>query len=268
MRHAALLLAAALSACQWPHDYVDPGSPRFHGAPPAHLMRDSARDTLRIVSFNIQFAMRIERALQVLLEEPELRDADILLLQEMDAPGTRYIARRLGMWYVYYPASRHLRHGRDFGNAVLSRWPIVADGKIVLPHKGRLYGTRRTATAATIRIGNDSLRVYSAHLGTHANISPRQRREQLQAVLADAAPFAKVVIGGDMNDARIAETAQAQGYAWPTEHGPRTAAIGRLDHIIVRGLSIPETGASGTVLDVRGASDHRPVWTIVIKRTP
>ena len=144
----------------------------------------------------------------------------------------------------------------------------MADRKLILPHPARLYHTVRTATATTIVVGEDSLRVYSAHLGTVANNTAEQRRAQLQTILNDAAGFGRVIVGGDLNDAHVAEVAAEQGYLWPTQAGPPTAVIGRLDHILVRGLSIPATGGSGTVLDTRGASDHRPVWANVILRQP
>ena len=233
---------------------------------PPHIEPPRLSDTLRIVSFNIEYALRIDSALAVLTQEPALRNADVVLLQEMDAPATRYIARMLGMWFVYYPATLHLRHKRDFGNAVLSRWPIIEDAKISLPHHARFIGTARTATAATIRVGENDIRVYSTHLGTYVNITGDQRRAQLQAILDDARPYARVILGGDMNDPSVAELARASGYIWPTREGPRTAAIGRLDHILVKGLFTPDSGAAGTILNVRHASDHRPIWAVALLR--
>jgi endonuclease/exonuclease/phosphatase family metal-dependent hydrolase len=56
------------------------------------------------------------------------------------------------------------------------------------------------------------------------------------------------------------------GYTWPTQRGPATTRIGRLDHILLKGLRSPDSAAAGTVLDVRGASDHLPVWAIGILR--
>jgi endonuclease/exonuclease/phosphatase family metal-dependent hydrolase len=172
----------------------------------------------------------------------------------------------LGMWFVYYPATLHLRHKRDFGNAILSRWPVVEDSKIILPHHARLVGTARTATAATIRVGATDVRVYSTHLGTYANITTDQRRAQLRTILEDAADYERVVLGGDMNDAEVGVLAREHGYLWPTEKGPYTALIGRLDHIFVKGLSTPDSAAAGTVLDNRNASDHRPVWALALLR--
>jgi endonuclease/exonuclease/phosphatase family metal-dependent hydrolase len=256
------LLSAVLllSACQTQGNYTTPEGPRFAAAPPPHLVHADPADTIKVVSFNVEFALQVDSALKVLRTDPEAANADVILLQEMDNPGARYIARSLGMWYVYYPSTRHFKHSRDFGNAVLSRWPIIDDRKIVLPHVARVYKTMRTATAASILIGNDTVRVYSAHLGTVANITNAQRQEQVETILADAAPFRRVIMGGDMNHPNVGQVAVAAGYQWPTEKGPPTATVGRLDHIFFRGLSIPQENAAGTVLETHNASDHRPIW--------
>lgn len=267
MPYLKLLLALLLlTGCQVQRNYVTADGPRYAGSPPPHIEAARSSDTLRIVSFNIEYALRVDSALAVLTSEPELRQADIVLLQEMDGPSTRYLARMLGMWFVYYPATLHLRHQRDFGNAILSRWPIVEDTKLMLPHHARLWRTARTATAATVRVGATDIRVYSTHLGTYANITAGQRREQLRTILEDAQRYERVVLGGDMNDPGVGALAREQGFVWPTEIGPRTAAIGRLDHIFLKGLSIPDSAAAGTVLDVRNASDHRPIWALALLR--
>jgi endonuclease/exonuclease/phosphatase family metal-dependent hydrolase len=208
----------------------------------------------------------VDSALALLSSDPSLRRADVLLLQEMNEEGTRQIAGALGMWYVYYPAIFHYRTNRQVGNAVLSRWPIVEDRKIVLPHVSRFVRTQRTATGVTIRVGQRLLRVYSTHLGTMGDLAPAARRNQLRAILADAEPYLHVVIGGDMNDAGVGHVAREMGYAWPTERGPATTRLGRLDHIFLKGLAVPDSAAAGTVLDIRGASDHLPVWAVGILR--
>ncbi len=75
-----------------------------------------------------------------------------------------------------------------------------------------------------------------------------------------------MVIGGDVNDVGVGQVARASGYAWPTQHGPATHRLGRLDHIFLKGLSAPDSAASGTALNVGGASDHLAVWAVGILR--
>lgn len=264
---ALLLTLAATAACRTGRNYRTPEGPRHAGAPhQSSVPGRAATDTLRVVSFNIEFALRVDSAIAVLTSEPALRNADVLLLQEMNGEATRQVAEALGLWYVYYPAIFHFRTNRQVGNAVLSRWPIVEDRKIVLPHVSRFVRTQRTATAATIRVGPLPVRVYSTHLGTMSDLAPAGRRDQLRAILADAEKYPRVVIGGDMNDEGVGQVARARGYAWATQHGPPTTMLGRLDHIFFKGIAAPDSAAAGTVIDAGNASDHLPVWAIGILR--
>ena len=266
-RTALLLALVVLAGCRTGRNYPTAEGPRYAGGPAQSGAGErAAPDSLRLVSFNIEFALQVDRAIAILASDPALRDGDVFLLQEMNEEGTERIAEALGLWYVYYPAIFHFRTRRDVGNAVLSRWPIVEDKKIVLPHVSRFVRTQRIATAATIRVGQSLVRVYSTHLGTMGDLAPSARRDQLRAILADAKAYPRVIIGGDMNDAAVGQVARAGGYAWPTQRGPATTRLGRLDHIFLKGLAAPDSAASGTVLDVGGASDHLAVWAVGILR--
>jgi endonuclease/exonuclease/phosphatase family metal-dependent hydrolase len=216
------------------------------------------------VSFNVEFSQHIDRAIALLETNPALRGADLILLQEMNEQATRQIAAALGLGYIYYPAIYHYRTHQLFGNAILSRWPILEDRKIVLPHVSRFVRTQRTATAATIRLGSSRVRVYSTHLGTPGDVGAGARRDQLRAILKDASQYSRIIIGGDMNDASVGELAREAGYAWPTAHNPPTSRLGRIDHIFLKGVSSPDTLAAGAVLDAGSASDHLPVWAIAV----
>ncbi|HYN80492.1 MAG TPA: endonuclease/exonuclease/phosphatase family protein [Gemmatimonadaceae bacterium] len=164
-RFAYLLLAASLLAgCRTGRNYPDTEGPRYAGRPAIDRPgRPAKGDTVRVVSFNIAFGRRADSAIALLKSNPALRDADVILLQEMDARSTRRVADALGFWYVYYPAIFSMRTQRDFGNAVLSRWPIVEDRKIVLPHVSRYARTHRTAIAAIAIFGSDAPRRSMTH---------------------------------------------------------------------------------------------------------
>ena len=257
-----VLLLLGVVACRTGRDYPASDAPRYAGVPADTTVRRCDRPCeIRIVSFNIEFARNIDGAIAVLTSDTALRKADIVLLQEMDAKGTRRIAEALRMWHVYYPAVYHRRTRRDFGNAVLSRFPIVADAKLILPYASRYAGTHRIATAATVRIGGTSVRVYSTHLGTVADITSGQRRNQLRAILSDGEKYPLVVLGGDINDEKLPSLAEKSSYVWPTRYGPRTTSTGRLDHILMKGM---QSRRSGTVILSSGVSDHHPVWASAI----
>src|SRR5687768_13716730 len=265
MKIAALsfLLLFSLS-CRPGINYADPVSPRYAGS--ARVVNaPAARDTLRIVSFNIEYAIETRRAAQILSTVATLRDADLILLQEMTAPATRFLADSLHMRFVYYPAIYNRLKRRDIGNAILSRWPITEDSKIILPGRSRYAKTQRIATAATIRFRGQDIRVYSTHFGTPMDLGWKGRVEQLRGILDDASRYPVVVIGGDMNSKDIGRIARESGYLWPTDTIPKGNSFGRLDHFFVRGLVMPGKAGVGTHRVPRSVSDHSPIWIRLLR---
>lgn len=219
----------------------------------------AALSELRVVTFNIQFGAEHERAAEELASKPELAAVDILLLQEMDALSTDAIARQLAMSYVYYPGS--VQHGRDFGNAVLSRWPISSDQKLILPHESPTDGRIRIAVQATLDTPLGPVSAYSVHTETPW-LGPRARLEQAGAVLVHAAAAELCTLaGGDFNTGdpgsldRTVELFRSGGFTWASRDAGETFGGFALDHIFVHRLT---PLSSGSV--VTQASDHRPSW--------
>jgi endonuclease/exonuclease/phosphatase family metal-dependent hydrolase len=214
----------------------------------------------------------VDRALEALRASPRLREPDVLALQEMDAPGVERIAQALGLNAVYFPSGVHPKHRRDFGCALLSPWPLEDARKLVLPHEALGTHLRRSAVSATLVRGSLRVRVYCAHLPSPLAISDTARREQAQAILADAGTFAlPVVVAGDFNSHDVGEVFVRAGYLWPTRDIGPTArwALGslRYDHVFARGLSAPDAlSAAGVVADNKDASDHKPIWALLVPR--
>jgi len=140
-----------------------------------------------VVTFNVKFGEDLEGATAVLRRTPELRDADVIALQEMDERGVDQIARALSLNGVYYAASVHPSNNKAFGPALLSPWPITREWKVLLPHQGYARGQRRIATGAEILIGTRRVRAYSVHLEMPLRLSEAKRKDQVRAVLEDAA---------------------------------------------------------------------------------
>jgi len=260
----ALYAAALLAGCAHTTNLLNPTTPRF-SADYAPLVGDTAPGPIRIVTFNIKLGRRIDRAIEV-LKGDSLRGADILTLEEMDEAGTDRIARALGLNYVYYPGSIHPTEHKYFGPAVLSRWPITRSWKVLLPHRSRTRHQRRTATAAEILVRGRTIRVYGVHLETPGGAPDAVREDQVRTILTDAAPFAgPVVIAGDFNSYGIGLAFTRRGYRWLTARLDPSISIFSWDHIFVRGLAPARpVGAAGVVRAVHGASDHRPVWALVV----
>ena len=103
-------LAATGVSCAKAVNYLDPSGPLYSTPRAETAAAPTEGRPLRVVSFNIAYAIEIDRAIEVLRETEALRDPDVLALQEMDAPGTERIARALGMNAVYFPSGVHPKH--------------------------------------------------------------------------------------------------------------------------------------------------------------
>jgi endonuclease/exonuclease/phosphatase family metal-dependent hydrolase len=257
------VVAAAMiaPACASTVNYPDPAGPRFAGS-----YTGPAPRALRVVTFNVQFARESAAAAGLLKYDPRLAGADLIALQEMDEAGADLIARHLGVNYVYYPAVVHPAHGRNFGEAILSPWPLEDDVKIVLPHRGRFRKSVRIAVGATVRVpGGPPVRFYSIHLETPVSISEGGRRAQAAAIIADAAKHAHVVVAGDFNSRSILGQAFAgEGFRWLTARVGRTIARFSWDHIAARGFRLRDCASVGAIATARRISDHRPVWAEIV----
>jgi endonuclease/exonuclease/phosphatase family metal-dependent hydrolase len=143
--------------------YEDVDGPVFSGqfATPAA----DPPETITVVTYNIDFGLRVDRAIKGFQAVEALNSADIVLLQEMDEEGTERMARALQANFVYYPATFG-RHGRNFGNAVLARWPITEERKVLLPHRHPIRRQLRIAARATVQVGDRDVLAYSVHTET------------------------------------------------------------------------------------------------------
>jgi hypothetical protein len=140
-------------------NYPDENYPSYSGTYAAESPKPV--ETLTVASYNIWFAEDIDQALSEIKEINSINEIDIVLLQEMDEVGTEKIARELQLNYVYFPAAVEPTYDKNFGNAILSRWPIIDSQKLILPHKSFSNRMNRIATRATIRVRDDDILVYS-----------------------------------------------------------------------------------------------------------
>ena len=223
-------------------------------------------ETLTVVSNNIWFAENIDQALSEIQEIRSQKKLDILLLQEMDEVGTEKIARELQFNYVYFPAAIEPTYDKNFGNAILSRWPIIDSQKLILPHKSLSNRMNRIATRATIRIQDANILVYSIHTESIFTL-PQFREDQYTAVLDDIDPEAKfVIVGGDFNSftkpavEEIEDAYRQAGFTRVSEDSGYTVVKYGIelssDHIFAKGFVVEEAGK----LAVATASDHLPIW--------
>lgn len=223
--------------------------------------------SVRVVTWNIEHGRDSEAAAEVIQNSEHLRGADLLLLQEMDEVGTSSIAAVLGWEFVYAAASVHTKTGREFGNAIVSRWPLADRRVVLLPHRSRVSGEPRNALAATIDVAGTPLAAYCTH--TEIPMLGRSKRRQQTDTVGTAALAGgvdHVVVGGDFNTASKRSTSDLvagfadRGFTHASASAVNTLRrAGRdftLDHVFAKGLTA--VGA-GVVREV-AVSDHDPVW--------
>lgn len=161
-------------------------------------MADAVR--LRVATWNIHGGVGRDRkydAERIIAVIREL-GADIVALQEVspvtpDEGLLKDVATVLGVKVVTGPM--HTRHGISYGNALLSRFPIVDTSLIDLSVRSH---ERRGAIDASILMGERAIRVISTHLG----LRPYERREQVQRILATLGDSgtSPVILMGDVNE--------------------------------------------------------------------
>ena len=243
---------------------------------------------VRLVTFNTHHGVGedskhdLARLAQVLAAA----DADVICLQEVDRHfGERsedvdqalLLSRALDMQLAWGPAIDEPRDGdpdrRQYGNALLSRLPILVSDVHRLPGGGE----PRSALRTMLELDGGTLWVTNTHLSTGA---PERRAAQV-AALADAAhratwrpasswatstpdPDAPELAGLRDRFADAWELAddrddQSGWRFWQHDEGhthPAHAPHRRIDQVWVSpGIAVPQA----RVLDAEGASDHLPL---------
>jgi endonuclease/exonuclease/phosphatase family metal-dependent hydrolase len=191
----------------------------------------------------------------------ELR-ADVVALQEVLSPvrGVDVHAhfREASGLHLVTMTTMQLAGG-TFGNALLSRWPILD-----LAEHGLTVGQREPRGAIDATIGRDSreLRVIATHLGLRS----AERHEQLARLLAivKSAPEMPTALAGDFNITRgrareVRAHAAHLGKSDALATFPSIAPLLPLDRIFaLNGAAIVDIAVHRSRL-ARVASDHLPL---------
>lgn len=160
---------------------------------------------ISIGSYNIHsclgmdFKRSPERIASVLKE----LDCDIYALQEVDNESSddddskqlEYLSEAMGMAAI--PGMRIVRHSGEYGNALLTRFPVISAHRHDLSYGKWLEP--RGAIDVELDVGGRALRVMATHLG----LSRSERRfqwQQLLAAVASSPPDHPTIVLGDMNE--------------------------------------------------------------------
>lgn len=214
---------------------------------------------------------RPERVVEVL----EHYAPDIVMLQEVDAGARRSKAHAqvdlfgdaLGLRHRAWFPNVRIRSGGHYGNAVLSRFPVVDTENIDLTIGWR---KRRSVLHARLRarIGRRSrtIHVFNLHLG----LGEGERRRQLSNFfeshpLAGLHQRTPIIVAGDLNDVYGSLGKRHFSPAgFDTTHGglrtfPAWAPMRALDAIYVRGDVVLHRVRRAELRVARHASDHLPL---------
>ncbi len=236
---------------------------------------------LRVMTYNIHRAIGLDRRFKPerIARILERHDPDIALLQEVDdgVPRSRRLdlARELAeaLHYPYLAVGHNvtLRRGR-YGNATLSRYPIVGERNIDLSiGRRKRRGCQHTAIALEVGADARRLDVFYVHLG----LSARERVQQL-ALFATAREIeslphgAPCLLGGDFNDWRTGVErflSEQLGFRWASQAGtphaiptfPALLPSVALDRLCYRGPLRLLSAQRCRLRLSRVASDHRPL---------
>jgi endonuclease/exonuclease/phosphatase family metal-dependent hydrolase len=228
------------------------------------------RTTLRIVTYNIHRSRGMDRRIRPLRVAEVLRsiDADIVALQEVVGAGPRgshieEIGAALGMGWVM-AQTRELR-GHQFGNVVLSRFPIAEHSQHDLTYK---TCEERCMQRVDVDVNGQTLHVYNVHLGT-AILERRHQAQRLAAIVTNRHVTGPKIVLGDFNEwtrglttmllsSRL-KSVDLQQYMKRRRHYPGLFPILHLDHIYYDGpLEIVHIEVFRNRLSLV-ASDHLPL---------
>ncbi len=257
-------------------------TPSDHFPVTAVLSSASSSNVLKVLSYNIHHGrgvddkLSLDRIAKVIRES----DADIVALQEVDqgcgrserTAQTQELEKLTGYYGVFGKAIDF--DGGEYGQAVLSRWPIKHSLVHKLPNEQQSNGSmreQRIVLEATIPSQLGTIRFFSTHLD---HSKEDLRHEQARAVVGfldtvslEESKAIATVLAGDLNATPKSRTLTSFEQRWqidpqsPSEviatypsESPKT----RIDYVLVdrAGRLVVE---SIEVLSEPVASDHRPV---------
>jgi endonuclease/exonuclease/phosphatase family metal-dependent hydrolase len=227
--------------------------------------------SLRIATYNIHRCRGLDGRTRPDRIAAVLRsiDADVVALQEVIGAGphggghAEEIGAALGMGWTM--SSARLLRGHQFGNAVLSRFPITQHLEHDLSWK---TCEARCLQRVDVAVNGGTLHVYNVHLGT-AILERRHQAQRLATIVLDRHVAGPKIVLGDFNEwmrglattllsARL-NSVDLRNFLRRRRTYPGLFPVLHLDHIYyagrveVEGIELPRTRLTLV------ASDHLPL---------
>ena len=229
---------------------------------------------LRVLQFNIRAAMSGNGYVDIaeIAAEIEAVRPDLVSLNEVDTDTSRtrldepaYLAAATGLHVVYGP--NLIYDGGPFGNAVLTRYPVVDSHNLRLPGMPGLEP--RGLLTVVVNVGGQELVFASTHLSDGGDGGRSRLLQALAVERALRSMDAPAIVAGDLNSgpadvpARILRQdlldAQEQGSTGPGDTYPQTSPNSRFDYVLYgRQLAVVP---GSTQVRASASRDHRAVFT-------
>ncbi|MCK4472787.1 MAG: endonuclease/exonuclease/phosphatase family protein, partial [Anaerolineae bacterium] len=235
---------------------------------PQAIRPDPANTSIRVMDYNVHngFNTAGRLDLEALAKVVEESGADVVGLQEISrgwliwggVDMLTWLSQRLDMPYVSGPTS-----DAQWGNAILSRYPIVSAEAFPLPPDDLLI--RRGYIVAEIDVGAGTLTLIDTHF-THRGRNYAIRELQASALVSAWNGASSTIIVGDMNatpDSDAMQTLSGAGLiniaaeigTPPIRTSPADDPSRQIDYI----WASPDLGFEDLEIVQTTASDHLPV---------
>ena len=230
---------------------------------------------LRILSYNIHHAegvdgkLDVPRIAQVILSvEP-----DLVALQEVDKNTTRTgkvnqdieLAHLTKMNSVF--GSNITFQGGQYGNAILSKFPIIKNKNFLLPNVDS--GEQRGLLRSQIQISNkENVLFFSTHLDHRRSDTERLASAEAINQIISLNNKSPAILAGDFNDVPESPTLKELGKLWLRTNKkilktiPASKPSRQIDYIFVQPKERWKIIES-QILDEDIASDHRAIFSII-----
>jgi len=244
------------------------------------ISQSTSPKSLRIMSYNVHGCKGMDNRISTdrIVRVIAHYNPDVIALQELDVNRKRSfsvdqaerIARKLEMSFQFHPAFCH--KGEQFGNAILSRYPMGLIKKDALP---RLRERSFFESRGAVWVRVDCLGTKINIINTHLSLWPKEQLLQIKTLLSSdwmqqAEVSGPIILCGDLNTSpnslvykeickRFKDSQLMLSGHRPSKTWFAGFPIRRIDHIFVTSeFSVNSIQASHRGLD-RLASDHLPI---------
>lgn len=236
---------------------------------------DDLKLRLRILSYNIHHAegvdgkLDVPRIAQVILSV----DPDLVALQEVDKNTIRTgkvnqdieLSRLTKMNSVF--GSNITFQGGQYGNAILSKFPIIKNKNFLLPNVDS--GEQRGLLQSQIQISNkENILFFSTHLDHRRSDTERLASAKAINQIISLDNKSPAILAGDFNDVPDSPTLKELGKVWSRTNKkilrtiPASKPSRQIDYIFVQPKERWKIIES-QILDEDTASDHRAIFSII-----